>query len=249
MLSFSSLKNIAEKLLVGTLRIPIHSASWHARSQQVACQTISKHHMAKAFCCVTREKKLDDSVLQAQNNKTSPLIQEDQFVKLSNNINLSDADWHCIGDAAEFEELDEFKGISLKKGVTGVFDIEEFIEILNQEKLEKIAVISIPSQLQYVDYMVITTGRSPKQMTAVAEFIRKIFKKRCSDSTLVIEGKNNKDWIALDLGNIALHIFSSKFRKMYDLETLWTCGVEYDDLSNEKESTLSALVSNYNFPQ
>nr|SVE73719.1 EOG090X0AI9 [Daphnia atkinsoni] len=147
------------------------------------------------------------------------------------------------------EEFDEFQGISLQHGTTGIFDIEEFVEILGQQKLQNIVVIAVPSQLNYVDYMVITTGRSPKQMTAFAEFIRKISKRRCSESDPlpVIEGKSNKDWIALDLGNIALHIFSSKFRKIYDLETLWTCGPDFDDLSKESD-ILTGQVKSYAFP-
>jgi hypothetical protein len=64
----------------------------------------------------------------------------------------------------------------------------------------------------------------------------------------VIEGKNNKDWIALDMGNIALHIFSSQTRKIYDLETLWTCGANFDDLCNEKEDILSGLMRGHVFP-
>nr|SVE92551.1 EOG090X0AI9 [Megafenestra aurita] len=154
-----------------------------------------------------------------------------------------------IGDEEEEEEFDEFKGISLQRGTTGVFDIEEFIDILHQEKLENIAVIAVPPELNYVDYMVITTGKSAKQMTAVAIFIRKIFKMRRSknDSLPVVEGKDNKDWIALDLGNIAFHIFSSKARKTYDLETLWTCGAEFDDLAKQ-EDTLSLLLKEHSFP-
>nr|SVE73099.1 EOG090X0AI9 [Ceriodaphnia reticulata] len=154
-----------------------------------------------------------------------------------------------IGDTEEIVEIDDFKGISLQHGITGVFDIEEFVGILQLEKLGNVAVIAIPPSLNYVDYMVITTGKSPKQMTAVAEFIRRIFKKRSPSSVPpVLEGKNNKDWIALDLGNMALHIFSSKARKMYDLETLWTCGAAFDDLSHEEEDAFTALLREHTFP-
>lgn len=76
--------------------------------------------------------------------------------------------WHRIGDSETIEEFDEFQGISLQHGTTGIFDVEEFVEILGQQKLQNIVVIAVPAQLNYVDYMVITTGRSPKQMTAVA---------------------------------------------------------------------------------
>jgi len=35
------------------------------------------------------------------------------------------------------------------------------------------------------------------------------------------------------VGNIAVHLFLEKTRRMYDLETLWTVGVEHDDLSQK----------------
>ena len=86
-------------------------------------------------------------------------------------------------------------------------------------------------------------------MTAIATFIRRLFKQRRlpTDAVPVIEGKDNKDWIAMDLGNIALHIFSKKARAKYDLETLWTCGSKYDDLSDEAEDILSTLMKQH-FP-
>lgn len=33
------------------------------------------------------------------------------------------------------------------------------------------------------------------------------------------------------IGNIAVHLFLEEIRRVYDLETLWTVGVEHDDLS------------------
>lgn len=156
--------------------------------------------------------------------------------------------WLELGDLEVDEEVhDELKGISLEKGITGVFDIEELVAILHREKLTNIVTIAIPTELYFVDYMVITTGKSPKQMAAIAEFIRKIFKRRAtaSDSLPVIEGKDNKDWIAMDLGNIALHIFSAKTRQIYDLETLWTCGAKYDDMSQETEDPFAAFKSEF----
>jgi len=37
----------------------------------------------------------------------------------------------------------------------------------------------------------------------------------------------------LVVGNIAVHLFLEETRRMYDLETLWTVGVDHDDLSQD----------------
>ncbi|XP_057373532.1 uncharacterized protein LOC130694466 [Daphnia carinata] len=203
------------------------------------CHTADRHARALLF------PSSSPTNINFQRSYTTELVEN----KSEEEKMFAEGNWQRIGDSEIVEEFDEFQGISLQRGTTGIFDIEEFVEILNQQKLQDIVVIAVPSQLSYVDYMVITTGKSPKQMTAVAEFLRKLSKRRCLTTDLlpVIEGKNNKDWIALDLGNIALHIFSSKFRKIYDLETLWACGPDFDDLSIEND-VLTSPTNCYTFP-
>lgn len=45
-------------------------------------------------------------------------------------------------------------------------------------------------------------------------------------------------------GNIALHVFSEKARKHYDLETLWSVGPEFDDKMNKKND-VADIFENY----
>ena len=78
--------------------------------------------------------------------------------------------------------------------------------------------------MKYVDYMCICTGNSYRHMSGLAHFVRKVYKlkRKPGDILPKIEGAKCKDWMALDLGNIALHIYSKTAREKYDLETLWT---------------------------
>jgi ribosomal silencing factor RsfS len=91
-----------------------------------------------------------------------------------------------------------------------VFDIEEIVEILRREKLENIFVASLPPDINYVDYIVIVTGKSKRHMSAVAEFVRKLYKKKRYPYDLIprIEGENSKDWMALDLGRYTMSLTS-----------------------------------------
>ena len=49
----------------------------------------------------------------------------------------------------------------------------------------------------------------------------------------------NKNYLILTsyifLGNIALHIFSKKTRQIFDLESLWAVGAQYDDQVNRPD--------------
>ncbi|KAL7298707.1 hypothetical protein TKK_0008465 [Trichogramma kaykai] len=153
-----------------------------------------------------------------------------------------------LGDLIEEQaEYDPFQGINLERGVNGVFELDDLIELLKKENAKQIFVATVPPELTYVDYIVVVTGKSPRHIQALATFVRKIFKlkKHKTDALPKIEGEKSKEWQALDLGNIALHIFSAEERVKYDLETLWSVGSQYDDLSNAKDDE-SDIMQRYN---
>ena len=75
-------------------------------------------------------------------------------------------------------------------------------------------------------------------MLGMASFIKKVYKLKRDETDGVpkIEGKTCTNWMCLDLGNIALHIFSEKARAHYSLETLWTMGEEYENRTRKQET-------------
>ncbi|CAH1113848.1 unnamed protein product [Psylliodes chrysocephalus] len=146
--------------------------------------------------------------------------------------------------AEENEEVDDrYTGLNLKRGITGVFDIEDLVEVLKREKGKDIFVVAVPKEINYVDYICIVSGNSSKHMQAVAQFVRRMYKQKrdSKDDIPKLEGENSKDWMALDLGNIALHIFSEEARALYDLETLWSVGAQYDGEYNKPEPVSDML--------
>ncbi|CAG4968460.1 unnamed protein product [Colias eurytheme] len=141
---------------------------------------------------------------------------------------------------------DEFDGINLERGKNGVFDIEDLVELLQRENSKDIFVATVPKEINYVEYICVVSARSKRHIQALAEFVRKVYKRKCNKSDHIprLEGKNSDEWIALDLGNIALHIFSDKVRQVYDLETLWSVGGEFDKQIN-KSSDVVDILENY----
>lgn len=93
--------------------------------------------------------------------------------------------------------------------------------------------------------MCVVHGRSLKHMQAMAEFAVKMYKMKKSprDRFIKVEGANSQEWMALDMGNIALHIFSKPARTHFDLESLWSVGSQYDKESLKK--TADDLVELY----
>ena len=79
-----------------------------------------------------------------------------------------------------------------------------------------------------VDYFVIATGTSGRQMRAVADEISRVFKED-GDTRLGIEGyDNDSSWILLDFGDIVIHLQDAEVRSLYDLENLWADAVRVD---------------------
>lgn len=73
----------------------------------------------------------------------------------------------------------------------------------------------VPSEINYVDYLCIVSGKSQKHMKAIAQYVRRVYKqKRLEGDTIPkTEGENSKDWIALDLGkyNLYIYIYNLKY--------------------------------------
>ncbi|XP_017138646.1 uncharacterized protein LOC108153285 [Drosophila miranda] len=139
--------------------------------------------------------------------------------------------------------LDQYYGLNLKRGIRGVFDIEDLVELLRKENVDDIFVCYVPEDLKYVDHLVVCSGRSYRHMISTAEFVRRMFKiKRTKGDILPrIEGDKSRDWMAMDLGNIALHIFSPRAREEYDLESLWAIGPKYDRESQKPHNPYGDL--------
>ncbi len=81
-------------------------------------------------------------------------------------------------------------------------------------------VLDLTEVTPIVDYFVISTGSSGRQMRAVADEVRRIMRSTGS-RPLSVEGENDANWILHDFGDIVLHVFSPEARKLYDLEHLW----------------------------
>lgn len=87
-------------------------------------------------------------------------------------------------------------------GKTGVFDIDDLVEVLLKDNAQDLFVCSVPKELKYVDYICVVTGRSYRHRKAMAQFVRKMFKLKMNDKDVIpkIEGESSKDWMALDMG-------------------------------------------------
>ncbi len=72
----------------------------------------------------------------------------------------------------------------------------------------------------FADVFIICSGRSSRQVNAIAEHIKVDLKKR-KIRPLSVEGVKDGQWVLLDYGHVIIHIFYDPVREFYDLEGLW----------------------------
>lgn len=157
--------------------------------------------------------------------------------------------WNVSVEHISFAAIDDFCICCsyFVGGINGVFDIEDLVEVLRRDNGIDIFVSQVPSHLKYVDYICVVTARSPRHMKAIAEFVRKMYKVKRTQDDLIprLEGKGSGEWVAMDMGNIALHIFTSEAREKYDIEQLWSVGPEFDAESNKPDDAIVQMFERH----
>ncbi len=92
---------------------------------------------------------------------------------------------------------------------------------------QAIDVISIPleGKSSIADYMVIASGRSTRQVAAIAGKLAERLKAAGFGSPR-IEGLPAADWVLIDAGDVVVHLFRPEVRSFYNLERMWGFGEE-----------------------
>ena len=70
-------------------------------------------------------------------------------------------------------------------------------------------------------YFVISTGNSPTQVEAITDSISDMARERLKEKPAHVVGLENAQWVAMDYGDVMVHIFVPDTRSYYDLEHLW----------------------------
>jgi ribosomal silencing factor RsfS len=63
-------------------------------------------------------------------------------------------------------------------GKKGVFDLEDILEILRDERMKDICVIEIPPEQQYAKYLVLATSFSARHLKSTSEYINKLVRNK-----------------------------------------------------------------------
>ncbi|MFU8897792.1 MAG: ribosome silencing factor [Roseinatronobacter sp.] len=98
--------------------------------------------------------------------------------------------------------------------------LELVLTSLDDDKAEDILTIDLKGKTAMADHMVICTGRSTRQVAAIAQKLLDRLKETFRLSARC-EGKEVGDWVLIDAGDVVVHVFRPEVREFYQLEKMW----------------------------
>jgi len=98
--------------------------------------------------------------------------------------------------------------------------LAQILTSLEDDKAEDVVTIDLRGRTEMVDYMVIASGRSSRQVVSIAEKLSDRLKQDLGLLTRS-EGKDQGDWVLIDCGDVVVHIFRPEVREFYQIEKMW----------------------------
>jgi len=99
-------------------------------------------------------------------------------------------------------------------------DLDPYINAVMGKKAIGLVVLDVRGLTSFSDIFIICSGRSNRQVSAIAEHIQ-VNLKIHGIKPLSVEGKKEGHWVLLDYGHVIIHVFYEPVRIFYDLEGLW----------------------------
>ena len=97
------------------------------------------------------------------------------------------------------------------------------IDQLEDDQAQDLVSIPLEGKSSVADHMVIASGRSTRQVAAMAQKLAEKVK-HSGQPTPRIEGLPAADWVLIDAGDVVVHLFRPEVRSFYNLERMWGFG-------------------------
>jgi ribosome-associated protein len=105
-------------------------------------------------------------------------------------------------------------------GADSETQLARILSSLSEDKAEEIVQIDLRGKSAIGDYMVICSGRSTRQVSAISQKLAERLKRDLGVATK-LEGKDAGDWVLIDTGDVIVHVFRPEVREFYQLEKMW----------------------------
>ena len=113
--------------------------------------------------------------------------------------------------------------------MTGKLSASEVLQFvftsLDTNKAEEISTINLAGKSSIADHMVIASGRSQRQVAALADYVIRDLKSK-GHKDMLVEGLDQADWVLIDAGDVIVHIFRPEVRSFYNLDKMWAADLD-----------------------
>ncbi len=109
--------------------------------------------------------------------------------------------------------------------------LDTVLATLDDHKAEDTVSIDLQGKTSIADHMVISSGRSQRQVAALADYVITSLKDR-GLKALSIQGLEQADWVLIDAGDVIVHLFRPEVRSFYALDKMWATDLDEASLVN-----------------
>ncbi len=103
--------------------------------------------------------------------------------------------------------------------------LELVLSQLDDDQAQDLVAIPLAGKSSIADHMIIASGRSTRQVAAMAQKLAEKIKQGGFGNARV-EGLPAADWVLIDAGDVIVHLFRPEVRSFYNLERMWGFGDE-----------------------
>jgi ribosome-associated protein len=96
------------------------------------------------------------------------------------------------------------------------------LKSLDDDQAQEVVTIPLEGKSSIADHMVVASGRSSRQVAAMAQKLAERIKQ--AGRAARIEGLPSADWVLIDAEDVVVHIFRPEVRSFYNLERMWSFG-------------------------
>lgn len=94
------------------------------------------------------------------------------------------------------------------------------LKVLDDNQAVDVMTIDLAGKSSVADYMVVASGRSTRQVGAMADYVARAVKSG-GFGRAPMEGAERCDWVLIDAGDVIVHLFRPEVREFYSLEKMW----------------------------
>lgn len=101
--------------------------------------------------------------------------------------------------------------------------IDLIVEGIQEKKGHTITICDLSQIITApAEAFVICTANNPSQVDSIIDSIENTTRTKGGENPTAIAGRENALWVAMDYGNVMVHVFTNEMREYYDIDNLWS---------------------------